>query len=416
MIAELISTGTELLLGQVMNTNAQYISARLAELGISLFFQTTVGDNRVRMEEAIMTALKRADMVITTGGLGPTLGDITKEVSSAALGRKLELHEQSQERIEAYYLRRGLKMPENNMRQAMIPQGAIVLPNYRGTAPGVIVEKGAKVLINLPGPPHEMKGMFEDGVVAYLVKKYGLKQIIHSRVLRCFGVGESILEEAIKDLIKQQSNPTIALLAREREIHIRLTALANDVVAASSMLNDLEEKIRLRIGQYIFAVNEDTLAKAVGDLLIEKQLTIACAESCTGGLIAGLLTDTPGSSAYFVQGIVTYTNKAKISSLNVKEDTIYQYGAVSEQTACEMAVGIRTLAGTNIGLSITGIAGPGGATETKPVGLVYIGVATPDHVSGYKFLFTGDRSSIRIQAAKTALDLVRRKLLDIGTR
>jgi nicotinamide-nucleotide amidase len=413
MIAEIISTGTELLLGQVVNTNAQYISARLAELGIKLFFQTTVGDNRARMEEAILAALKRADIVVTTGGLGPTLGDITKEVSSAAFGRKLELHEESLERIKAFFVQRGLDMSENNVRQAMMPEGTTVLTNYRGTAPGVIMERGKKVIINLPGPPHEMRGMFEESVVPYLMTKYGLRQIILSRVLRCFGMGESALEEEIKDFIKGQSNPTIALLIGEGEINIRLTALANDEQQACNMLDILEEKIRARIGLRIFGTNEDTLAKVLGELLMMQKLTIACAESCTGGLIAALLTDIPGSSQYFIQGVVAYDNKAKIRLLNVEEDTICKYGAVSEQTAYEMAAGIRAAAGTDIGLSITGIAGPGGA-ETKPVGLIYIGVAMPEQTSVYKYTFNGDRASIRMRAAKTALDLVRCKLLDAG--
>lgn len=414
MIAEIISTGTELLLGQVVNTNAQYISARLAELGIKLFFQTTVGDNHIRMEEAILAALKRADIVITTGGLGPTLGDITKEVSSSAFGRKLELHEESLERIKAFFVQHGRDMSENNVRQAMMPQGTMVLTNYRGTAPGVILERGNKVIINLPGPPHEMQGMFEDGVVPYLTTKYGLRQIILSRVLRCFGLGESALDEEIKDFLKGQSNPTIALLVREGEIHVRLTALATYEQQASSMLDALEERIRERIGLHIFGTNEDTLAKVLGELLTLQKLTIACAESCTGGLIAALLTEIPGSSHYFREGIVAYNNTAKIRLLNVEEDTIRKYGAVSEQTAYEMAAGVRAVAGTDVGLSITGIAGPGGATDTKPIGLVYIGVAMPEQTSVYKYTFNGDRANIRMRAAKTALDLLRRKLLDVG--
>lgn len=414
MIAEIISTGTELLLGQVVNTNAQYISARLAELGIQLFFQTTVGDNRVRMEEAIQNGLKRADIVITTGGLGPTQGDITKEVCAAIFGRKLELHEESLARIKAFFARRELKMTENNVRQAMMPQGAIVLENNFGTAPGVVLEKGDKAILNLPGPPHEMRGMFEEVVVPYLIAKYNLKRVIHSRVLRCFGIGESALEEEIKDMIKGQSNPTIALLGREREIHVRLTALAMDMDQANSLLDDLEERIRARIGHHIFSANGDTLPKVIGELLTAGKLTVACAESCTGGLIAQLLTDIPGSSEYFLEGIVAYSNMAKIRSLNVQKATIDQYGAVSEQTAREMAVGIRAATGSDLALSITGIAGPGGGTETKPVGLIFIGLATAEGADVHKFLFTGERSIIRIAAAKTALDLLRRKLLEAG--
>jgi nicotinamide-nucleotide amidase len=416
MIAEIISTGTELLLGQIVNTNAQYISARLASLGIHLFFQTTVGDNRLRMEEAIVQALHRADIVITTGGLGPTLGDITKEVSAIVFGRKLELHKESLARICDFFSQRGLVMTENNVRQAMMPAGAIVLENKRGTAPGVILEKGQKVIIHLPGPPHEMKGMFEDAVVPYLVNRYNVQTIIHSRVLRCVGIGESMLEEKIKDLLLRQSNPTLALLARHGEIHIRITVHSSDIDTADAMLDEAEKSIRDRLGIYVFGVDEETLAEVVGRLLVKENGTLACAESCTGGLLSSLLTDVPGSSQYFTHCIISYSNEAKMHYLGVREETLAQYGAVSEQTAGEMAAGIRRTAGTDYGIAVTGIAGPSGATEEKPVGLVYIGLAASAGITVKEFHFSGDRFLVKQRAALSALNILRCYLLNIGTK
>lgn len=415
MIAELISTGTELLLGQICNANAQYLAKRLAELGINVFFQTTVGDNRIRMEQVFRQSLHRSDIIITTGGLGPTLGDITKEVSALVLRRPLVLHDESWAQICAFFAQRGLTISDNNMRQAMMPQGAIVLPNKRGTAPGVIMEKGGKLIINLPGPPHEMQGMFEDAVVPYLVSRFNLNKVIHSRVLHCVGIGESILEEKIKDLLKQQDNPTIALLARESEIYVRITAYSNSVDAAEALLDIVEHKIRLIIGDYVYGVNDDTLAKIVGDLLCKSNYTIACAESCTGGMLSSNLTDVPGSSRYLMQGVVSYSNEAKIRQLGVNNATLQQFGAVSEETAREMAEGMRKIAATDFAIATTGIAGPDGATENRPVGLVYIGMATPKLSIVRQYRFFGDRNAIRQRTVKAALEMLRRHLLGIDT-
>jgi len=415
MIAELISTGTELLLGQICNSNAQYLAVRLAELGINVFFQTTVGDNPIRMEQVFRQALYRSDIVITTGGLGPTMGDITKIVSARAFGRTLVLHEQSWARIRAYFEQRGYCISDNNIRQAMMPQGAIVLHNNRGTAPGVILEKGGKLIINLPGPPHEMQGMFEDEVVPYLVNRFQLHNVIRSRVLHCTGIGESTLEEEIKELLKQQHNPTIALLVRDGEILIRITACSSDIETADRLLDTVEHQVRLKLGDYIYGVNDDTLAKVIGDLLSASNYTVACAESCTGGMISSYLTDVPGSSRYFMQGIVSYSNEAKIQQLGVNNSTIQQFGAVSEETAREMAEGIRKIATADFAIATTGIAGPGGASEGKPVGLVFVGLATPEKLIVRQFQFQGERDFIRKNTVKAALEMLRRSLLAMRT-
>lgn len=415
MIAELISTGTELLLGQIRNSNAQYLAVRLAELGINVFFQTTVGDNPIRMEQVFRQALYRSDIIITTGGLGPTMGDITKMVSACVFGRPLVLHEQSWAQIRVYFEQRGLYISDNNIRQAMMPQGAIVLPNSRGTAPGVILEKGGKLIINLPGPPHEMQGMFEDEVVPYLVNRFKLHRMIRSRVLHCIGIGEATLDEEIKELLKQQDNPTIALLASDGEIHVRITACSSGMDTADELLDTVEHKIRLKLGDYIYGVNDDTLAKVIGDLLSASNYTIACAESCTGGMLSSYLTDVPGSSRYFMQGIVSYSNEAKVQQLGVNNATIQQFGAVSEQTVREMAEGMRKIATTDFAIATTGIAGPGGATEDKPAGLVFIGLATPERLIVRQFLFQGERDFIRKRTVKAALEMLRRSLLGMGT-
>jgi nicotinamide-nucleotide amidase len=407
MIVEIVSTGTELLLGQIVNTNAPYLARRLNELGFDVLFQSTVGDNRARMTQVLTTALSRADIVITTGGLGPTQGDITKEVAAELLGRKLQLHEPSLEQIKAFFAARKLTMTENNIRQAMIPVGAIVLANARGTAPGVIVPTDTSTVIHLPGPPFEMEGMFENSVAPYLGERFGRQGIILSRVLRTFGLGESLLEERIKDYIKGQSNPTIALLARNFEIHVRLTAKAESEAEAGRLIDELEGKLRERIGEYIFGHDEDTLEAVVGSLLTEKKLTLALAESCTGGLVTSRLTDVAGSSAYLTGSVVCYSNDVKIVAVGVPAATLAEHGAVSRETAEAMAVGICQAMRTDIGVGITGIAGPGGAVPGKPVGLVYIALAGPAGVVCYEHNFTGQRTGIKNRTALSAVNHLR---------
>ncbi len=413
MRAELISTGTEILLGQILNSNAQYLGQWLADLGIDLYFQTTVGDNAERLADVMKTAMGRADLIIVTGGLGPTSDDLTKEAISELLGLELIMDENSLSSIEAFFLDRGKTMPEINKKQALIPKGAVVIPNKRGTAPGVIIEQGSKTIVILPGPPVEMQPMFEETVVPHFKKKcIGGSDVIVSRVLKILGLGESTVEERINDLVLQQNNPTIAFLAPKGEVFIRLTAKAESESAAEKLIETPEKEIRKRFGTFIYGSDNDSLEKAVMRLLKEKSLTVSTAESCTGGLIAKRLTDISGASESFMSGIVTYDNQAKMDLLGVSPQTLEAYGAVSEETALEMVRGVRKTCGTDVAVSVTGIAGPGGGTAEKPVGLVYIGLADHDTAAAKRYLFTGDRETIRWQAANTALNKLRLYLMN----
>ncbi len=411
MIVEIVSTGTELLLGQIVNTNAPYMARRLNEVGFDVLFQSTVGDNRVRMTQVLSTALARVDIVITTGGLGPTQGDITKEVTAELLGRPMHLHAPSLENIKSFFASRRLTMTDNNVRQAMIPEGAIVLDNARGTAPGVVIATDKNTVIHLPGPPHEMEHMLENAVIPYLRERFGLQGTILSKVLRTYGLGESSLEERIKDYIKCQGNPTIALLARNAEIHVRLTAKASSEAEARALIAGLERQLRERIGEYIFGENEDTLEAVIGRYLTAKNLTLALAESCTGGLVTSRITDVPGSSAYLAGTVVCYSNEIKSSAVGVPAEIIAAHGAVSAETAKAMAEGIRARFGTDLGVSITGIAGPGGAVPGKPVGLVFIAVAGPAGTSCFEHNFTGQRSFIKHRTALAALNHLRQYII-----
>jgi nicotinamide-nucleotide amidase len=410
MIVEIVSTGTELLLGQIVNTNAPYLARKLNELGYDAVYQTTVGDNRRRMAGVLAIALERADIVITSGGLGTTRGDITKEVTAELLRRPMNLHEDSVAHIKCFFEHRNLSMPQNNLRQAMMPEGAIVVKNYRGTAPGVILEHEGKTIIHLPGPPMELEHMFENGILPYLADRFGDQGQIVSKVLRTFGLGESALEERIRDFILAQNNPTLALLARSGEIHVRLTAKGETAELAHQLISELEPKIRERIGEFVFGTDEQALEQVVGETLKEKQCTIALAESCTGGAIAARLTDIPGSSAYLKGSIICYSNEVKTSLVGVPSATIQEKGAVSPETARAMAEGIRQRLDATIGVGVTGIAGPEGGTADKPVGLVYIAVAGPKGTVVEEQRFAGQRSGIRTRSVNAALNLVRRYL------
>jgi nicotinamide-nucleotide amidase len=412
MIVEIVSTGSELLLGQIINTNAPYLAKKLNELGYDAVFQTTVGDNRHRMASVLSIALDRADIVITSGGLGPTLGDITKEVSSQLLGRKMFLHEPSVEHIKGFFERRRLTMTKNNMRQAMMPEGAIIVKNDRGTAPGVIIEHENKTIIHLPGPPMELEHMFENGILPYLSGRFGGQGIIVSKVLRTYGLGESSLEERIREFLLVQKNPTIALLARSGEIHVRLTAKSESETTARLMIGELESQIRERIGEFIFGTDEQTLEEVVGQELLAHKYTVALAESCTGGAVTARLTDIPGSSAYLVGSVVSYSNRIKSDVVGVPESVLQEKGAVSEETARAMAEGIRLHFASDIGVGVTGIAGPDGGTPEKPVGLVYIAVAGPNGTIALEEQFVGQRNAIRIRTTNAALAMVRHYLLE----
>ena len=410
MIVEIISTGTELLLGQIVNTNAPYLARKLNEIGYDAVYQTTVGDNRVRMASVLTIAMNRADIIITSGGLGPTQGDITKEVTAEVLGLPMYLHEESVAHIKGFFERRHLTMTQNNLRQAMMPEGAIVVTNHRGTAPGVIIEHEKKTIIHLPGPPMELEHMFENSILPYFSNRFGSQGLIVSKVLRTFGLGESSMEERIRDYILAQKNPTLALLSRSGEIHVRLTAKGETAEVAHQLIAELEPRIMERIGEFVFGADEQALEQVVGEALTDRKYTLAVAESCTGGAVSARLTDIPGSSAYLTGSVVSYSNKVKAEFVGVPETILREKGAVSVETARAMAEGIRQRFGVDIGVGVTGIAGPGGGTEEKPVGLVYIAVAGPNGTVAEEERFTGQRSGIRTRTVNATLDLVRRYL------
>ena len=410
MVAEVISVGTELLLGQILNTNSQYLAQKLAELGIDLYFQTTVGDNMERLKIAIDTAIKRADILIFTGGLGPTSDDITKEAVADYFGLTLVLDEDVLRRIKNFFERRQVKMPEINRKQAYVPEGAKVLHNKNGTAPGLIIEKDGKIAVLLPGPPFEMQPMFEEEVLPYL-EKFS-KQKIYSRVLKFVGIGESSIEEALKDLIFSQTDPTLALYAKPFEVELRITTKKESEDSAKSLLQSMEDRIRERLGEYIYGVDGQLLEEVVVSLLAEKKLKLSVAESCTGGLICNKITNVPGASEVFDRGFIVYSNEAKMKLLGVPEQVLKEYGAVSSQTAKYMAQGALSNSLAHIALSVTGIAGPGGGSETKPVGLVYIGIATKDNSESFEFRFSGDRLRIKEMTSKAALNILRKKIID----
>jgi len=409
MKGEIIAVGTELLLGNIVNTNAQYLSQKLADLGIDVYYHVVVGDNLKRLTETIKTSLERSDIVITSGGLGPTADDITKEGAAQAMGLKLLPDEESIERIKKMFSSTGRIMTENNIKQGYIPEGAVVLENNNGTAPGVLIEKEGKIVIMLPGPPKELYPMFESKVLPYLKSK--TDSTIRSKVLRVIGVGESAVEHILKDIFDSQANPTIAPYAKDGEVHLRITAKTGIPEEADSLIAEMEQKVRAILGDNIYGCNEETLEEAVLKLLQKKNLTISLAESCTGGLVASRLTDIPGASASLISGVISYSNESKINMLKVKEETIRKYGAVSPQTAEEMAVGAKRLSNTDIGLSITGIAGPDGGSAEKPVGLCYIGIAIGKSVNVQKIMLTGNRNRIRWGSSSRALDFLRRVLL-----
>lgn len=410
MIVEIVTTGSELLLGQIINTNVAYMSARLNDLGFDVVYQTTVGDNYARMKAVLEHALSRADIVITSGGLGPTQGDITKEVSAEIFGRKMKLHEESKRRMDERFAQRNIVWTDNNLRQVTLPEGAEVFLNYNGIASGVVLENNGKYLINLPGPPSEMKDMFERSLKPFLERKFGFKHVIVSKVLNTCGIGESLLETKIKDLILAQSNPTLALLIRPTGVIIRITAKAETKEIAETMIAKVEEKIRARVGEYIYAVDNEDLVAVVAKTLKDKNLTIACAESCTGGLLASRLTSISGSSSYIKGSIVTYSNEAKMKFLDVDENILKEKGAVSKEVATQMAEGVKKAIGSDIGIGITGIAGPTGGTDKKPVGLVYIAIAEKCGTIVKENIFSGDRENVRYRSTQQALEMVRQYL------
>lgn len=411
MKTEIISTGTELLLGQTLNTNTQYLGTRLSDHGFEVVYHTTVGDNPERLENALRQALKRADLIVTTGGLGPTADDLTKELIAQVLGLEMILDNYSLERIKGYFASRKREMPKSNEKQAYFPKGARILPNNYGTAPGAIISINDKTVVILPGPPFEMQPMFEEYVIAELKRIIGPdSKIIKTRILKVFGMTESAIEEVLGELMNNV-NPSMTLLAKRTEIHIRLVAGYADEQAAEKSLDASESVIRSRLGTKVFARDEETMAGIVGKALKSRGLKIATAESCTGGLIGAALTQEAGSSEFYLGGVVSYANSVKEDLLGVKASTLQAVGAVSPEVAKEMATGILTRSGADISVSVTGLAGPDGGSDLKPVGLVYIGFASARGAEARKFQFYGGRDTIRQLSVTAALNWVRQYML-----
>lgn len=373
MKTALLTVGTEILFGQIVNTNAAYLSQELNNLGFDVMYHYSVGDNPKRLEELIHFAFRDCDMIITTGGLGPTQDDLTKEVIAKAMGDEIVQNPQCLEDLKSYYEKMGRHMTENNLKQANMPSRAIPLPNDQGTAPGFWLEKDGKIITAMPGPPREMTNMFNKQLRPRLEKLQD--SVIHYKILRCFGLGESKMETVLLPLIDGQTDPTIATYAKEGECSLRIASKRPTLPEAEKAVDEMIDKTLEIIGEYVYSCEDEELIDVVGRLLKEKNITISCAESCTGGLFAGTLTDVPGISSVFERGIVTYSNRAKTEELGVKPETLEKFGAVSPETAVEMADGLQKKTGSDLCISVTGIAGPGGGTEEKPVGLVYIGIA-----------------------------------------
>jgi len=397
---EIIAVGSELLLGQIVNSNAQFLSEQLAEIGINVYYHTVVGDNAGRLKEAIEVAQKRSNVIIFTGGLGPTKDDLTKETIANVLGKELVYDEEALASIEQYFIRTKRTMSENNKKQALVLDGAHILKNDFGMAPGMAVEVEQKIYMLLPGPPSEMKPMFQNYGSKYFIQTLGIQEKIISRVLRYFGIGESQLETDIQDIIDEQLNPTVAPLAANGEVTLRLTAKHTDETVANQMLDKVEQKINQRVGEFFYGYENTTLVEELFKLLIGKNKTLSAAESLTGGMFSEYMTGIDGASKVFKGSIITYTNEVKANILGVSEKTLETYGAVSSQCAKEMADQVRKMANSDIGVSFTGVAGPN-SLEGHPVGTVYIGISAEGiDTQTFKFNFTGTRNGIRIRTVK----------------
>ena len=404
-VCELISVGTEILLGDILNTDAQFLSIELARLGISVIHQSTVGDNRERLLAQLKEAADRSDIIILSGGLGPTPDDLTKEVCCEFFGKKMFLHEPTVEKIKTYFSTKGMKMAQNNLKQAMLPKDCVIFPNDNGTAPGMAIEKDGVHILILPGPPRELKPMFRNCAVPYLMQFSD--RIIVSHNIRTFGIGESLMAERVNDLFDAE-NPTVAPYAKDGEALLRVTAMARTKEEAENLCKPVINEIKNRLDGFVYGVDYTCIEEAVIEKLKEKHMKVATAESCTGGLIAKRITDVPGASEVFDCGIISYANEIKHRVLGVSEDDLNKYGAVSEPVARQMARGALKVSGADIAVSVTGIAGPDSDSTNKPVGLVYIGLADRDNV-WVRELRTSrkDRSYNRYVSASNALNMIR---------
>jgi nicotinamide-nucleotide amidase len=414
--AEIICVGTELLLGDILNSNAQFLARELAQLGIAHYYQTVVGDNPERLQKVLAIACERSNLLIFTGGLGPTPDDLTTETIADFFQVPLVEHPEVLADIEEKFAQRGRQMTPSNRKQALQPRGAAVLVNRTGTAPGMMWEPRPELtILTFPGVPSEMEVMWREVAVPYLQRRGLVRATIYSRMMRFWGIPEAALAEKVAPLLDLQ-NPTVAPYAGKGEVRLRVSAQAESQAQALALIAPVEQQIREIAGTDYYGADEDTLASVVGDLLRQVGQTVAVAESCTGGGLGQLLTTVPGSSAYFWGGIISYDNRVKQGLLGVSADDLATQGAVSQTVARQMASGVRSRLGTTWGVSITGIAGPDGGSETKPVGLVYIGIAGPGGVlEGHRYLFGNnrDREFIRWLSACSALDLLRRKLLSM---
>lgn len=411
MIIEFISVGTEILLGNITNTNARYLAEECAVLGLTNYYQVTVGDNEGRLSDAIRTALNRSDIVLLSGGLGPTEDDITRETTAKVLGREMTEAPEIHEQIQVYFEKMGAKKPSsNNWRQAMVIDGAQIVENHNGTAPGMIVPVGeSKYIILMPGPPEELKMMFEESIAPFLASLN--HQVICSKTVKICGMGESRVAAAVADLISSQTNPTIATYAKGGEVHLRVTARGSDAKAARKSIKPIVKELKKRFGDKVYTTREsETLEQHVVGLLKRKKMTVATAESCTGGLVASTLINVPGASEVFNEGYITYSNESKQIILGVKKKTLKKDGAVSAACAEEMAKGAAKAADAQAAISVTGIAGPDGGTEEKPVGLVYIGCYIDGEVWVESYHMNGNRQKVREISVKKALDILRRHL------
>ncbi len=408
MNSELIAVGTELLMGQIANTNAQYITERLSSIGIDVHFHTVVGDNEERLFKTLETAFSRADCVILTGGLGPTYDDFTKEVVASYFKLSMEEDASALFSIEDYFKKKNRIMTESNKKQALLPSGSTPLYNHWGTAPGCIIENEGKIAILLPGPPLEMKPMFDNYILPFLKSK--TDSFTYSLYLRLFGIGESEAESKIKHLTASK-NPTVATYALTGEVIFRITAKAENSDKAKALVDELRDELYSIFGDNIYSEDLDSsLPKCVLSLLKEKNKTLSIAESCTGGMVSSAITDLEGASEVFLYGAVTYANSAKISALGVSEETLECFGAVSEETAIQMARGVRIKSKSDIGVSTTGIAGPGGGSDEKPVGTVYIAISTEKNEKVLKLFIPGDRDRVRKTTLLYVYDLIRRTI------
>jgi nicotinamide-nucleotide amidase len=413
MKVELLAVGTELLMGQISNTNAAYISRNLPQAGLGAYYHSVVGDNPGRLKECLNIAMKRSEVIIMTGGLGPTQDDLTKQTVAEALGLKMVLDQQSADSIKDYFTKLGTQMVDSNLRQAYFPEGCQILRNDRGTAPGCIIDTGKNIIVMLPGPPNEMEPMFDNHVLPFFKNKSEV--LLESRFVKIAGLGESFVEDKLMPLIDKQTNPTFATYAKEGEVTLRVTVSVskdhtNPSEDAQSLLDKAVKDIIGLLGDHVYSVDNELLEEVVYRKFIEAGKTFSLAESCTGGMLASRMTSVPGVSEIFHAGMVTYSNKAKVKSLGVCSETLEKFGAVSKETAIEMAAGIRRLSATDVGLSITGIAGPGGGSPEKPVGLIYIAVDGPKGVNCEECRFSGSRERIRNLSVITALDMLRRSV------